>query len=137
VSDADLTFPEHGYSVTVEEGYDEAVVRARLALKGEGFSIITESHVGGMFGPEAGSERQYLFMGAWHSAADKRSVAEDLDVAVHLPCNVVVQEQGSTALVATLDPSEGFEDSQLPAGVAEDARDALGRVLSLVARGRT
>ena len=42
---------DYGYAVEVDEGYDEAVVRARLALKAEGFSIITEMHVGGSWGP--------------------------------------------------------------------------------------
>ena len=65
---------DYGYAVEVPEGYDEAVVRARLALKGEGFSIITEMHVGGMLGPQAGEERQYLIMGAWTPPAGHRSV---------------------------------------------------------------
>ncbi|MBA3431412.1 MAG: DUF302 domain-containing protein [Actinobacteria bacterium] len=132
MSDQEMGVSEHGYSVEVPEGYDEAVLRARLALKAEGFSIITESHVGGLFGPEAGPERQYLFMGGWQSI-DNRSVDENLDVAVHLPCNVVVQEQEGAAIVAAFDPAEGFEDAALPPGVAEDAREALTRVLVKVA----
>ena len=56
---------DYGYSVEVLDGYDEAVVRTRLALRAEGFSILTEMHVGGLLGPEGGNERQYLIMGAW------------------------------------------------------------------------
>src|SRR5918993_425443 len=64
---------EYGYSVEVPEGYDEAVLRARLALRGEGFSILSEMHVGGMLGPQTGSERQYLIMGVYDAA---RSIAD-------------------------------------------------------------
>src|ERR671938_211986 len=98
---------EYGYSVHVQEGYDEAILRTRLALKGEGFSIMTEMHVGGVLGPEAGAERQYLVMGGWTqpSSSPERS---DLQVAVHLPCNIVIQETTSGALVAALDPGDSM-----------------------------
>lgn len=123
---------EYGYTVTVAEGYDEAVVRTRLALRGEGFSILSEMHVGGLLNPDAGSQRRYLFMGVWNNVVSHRRLDSELQAAVHLPCNVVVQEEpnGSGALVAALDPvdviAEGDEAS-LPA--AEAARVALGRVL--------
>lgn len=126
---------EYGYSAEVAQGYDEAVVRARLALKSEGFSIITESHVGGLFGPEAGSERQYLFMGAWDSAVGRRNVGAEVDVAVHLPCNVVVQETGTSAIVAALDPAEALEGADVGPAVAAEAREALARVLTKVQMG--
>ena len=120
---------DYGYAVEVAEGYDEAVLRARLALKGEGFSIITEMHVGGLLGPDAGEERQYLFMGAWAQASPD-TLSDGLQVAVHIPCNVVVQEAGDGAIVAALDPaSEGdvSDDGFVTASAA--AREALGRAL--------
>jgi len=120
---------EFGYAVEVAEGYDEAVLKARLALKGEGFSIITEMHVGGLLGPDAGEERQYLFMGAWPQAAPD-TLSDGLQVAVHIPCNVVVQESGNGTLVAALDPaSEGdlSDDGFMTAAAA--AREALGRAM--------
>lgn len=128
---------EYGYSVEVPEGYDEAVVRARLALRAHGFSILSEMHVGGMLGPDAGNERQYLFMGVWNSAMSQRRLDQELQVAVHLPCNVVVQESGASALVAALDPADTAEipddAGAAPVAVLEEARGALTRVLRMVA----
>ncbi|MDQ3646614.1 MAG: DUF302 domain-containing protein [Actinomycetota bacterium] len=124
---------EYGYSVDVPEGYDEAVIRARLALKGEGFSILSEMHVGGMLGPEAGAERQYLIMGVWNAAVSHKQIGPDLRAGVHLPCNVVIQESGDAAVVAALDPIDAVDGAEgVPEGVAEDARDALGRVLKKI-----
>jgi uncharacterized protein (DUF302 family) len=125
---------DYGYAVEVPEGYDEAVIRSRLALKGEGFSIITEMHVGGMLGPAAGTERQYLIMGAWSLPVEKKEVGDALEVAVHLPCNVVVQESGDSAIVAALDPADAVE-TQGDEGVrlTDDARAALSRVLERIA----
>ena len=128
---------EYGYSVEVPEGYDEAVVRARLALKAHGFSILSEMHVGGMLGPQAGDERQYLFMGVWNSAMSQRRLDRELQVAVHLPCNVVVQETGPAAVVAALDPADTVElptdAGPSPVEIVEEARGALARVLRAVA----
>jgi uncharacterized protein (DUF302 family) len=124
---------EYGYQVEVAHGYDEAVVQTRLALKAEGFSILTEMHVGGMLGPEGGDERQYLIMGAFGPATSTHSLNEGVDVAVHVPCNFVVQESGSSAIVAALDPAESVESSngeQTQAAIS--AREALGRVLQRV-----
>lgn len=119
---------EYGYTVEVAEGYDEAIVRARLALKSEGFSILSEMHVGGLLGPDAGTDRQYLIMGVWNAPFDERALGPDLRAAVHLPCNVVVQESGAAAIVAALDPVDAV-DSSVPDVVLDAARAAMGRFL--------
>lgn len=124
---------EYGYSVAVAEGYDEAVIRTRLALKGEGFSILTEMHVGGLLGQEAGTDRQYLFMGAWSPPAAVERLDSTLQVGMHLPCNVVVQEQEGGSLIAALDPAEDHETGgAITSETAEQAREALGRVLQKI-----
>ena len=121
---------DYGYSVEVAEGYEEAILRTRLALKSEGFSILTEMHVGGLLGPEAGTDRQYLFMGAWSPATTQAELTPGMQVAVHLPCNVVVQESGASALVAALDPTEDLESpNSVSPELADEARGALARVL--------
>jgi uncharacterized protein (DUF302 family) len=124
---------EYGYSIEVPEGYDEAVLRARLALRGEGFSILSEMHVGGMLGPQTGSERQYLIMGVYDSAISQKRIDNDLRAAVHLPCNLVVQESAGAAVVAALDPRDTVEEGTVPDDIVASAREALGRVLTKVA----
>ena len=124
---------EYGYSVTVPEGYDEAVVRTKLALRAEGFSIVTEMHVGGMLpGEEFGSDRQYLIMGIYNAAVSTTRIASDLQVAVHLPCNFVVQEVEGGAVVVALDPSETSDPTQTTPELLEDARDALARTFEKI-----
>lgn len=133
-----MAMTEYGYAVEVAEGYDEAVIRTRLAFKSEGFSVLSEMHVGGMLGPEAGDERQYLIMGLWNSTMSERALDKEGDVrmAVHLPCNLVIQETGPSALVAALDPLESGEEGQdVPAGTADQVRSALTRVLERVGGG--
>lgn len=125
---------EYGYTVEVPEGYDEAIVRTRLALRGEGFSILTEAHVGGMLGPEAGTDRQYLIMGAWDSEMTTDVGDSDVKAAIQLACNVVVQESGASAIVAALDPADSLDGADETASRAADAsRDALRRALHKIA----
>ena len=124
---------DHGYSVEVADGYDEAVTRTRLALRAEGFSIITEMHVGGMLGPQSEGERQYLIMGAWGASAPAEDLQDGVRVSVQLPCNVVVQESGEAAIVAALDPTDEVA-GQGPATerAAVQALAALGRALERI-----
>jgi uncharacterized protein (DUF302 family) len=124
---------DYGYSIEVPVDYDEAVVQSRLAFRGEGFSILSEMHVGGLLGPEAGAERQYLIMGVWNAAVSDQAVGDDMRVAVHLPCNLIVQETGSTSLVAALDPLDVLEDGDnVNVEAAEAARTALTNVLEKI-----
>jgi uncharacterized protein (DUF302 family) len=124
---------EYGYSVEVPEGYDEAVVRTRLAMRAEGFSVVTEMHVGGLLDAEAGSERQYLIMAAWNAGA-VQEIDTDIRAAIHLPCNVVVQEMKEGAMVAALDPGETVvPGTDVPDDAVGLARDAVTRMLQKVA----
>lgn len=124
---------DYGYTVEIPEGYEEAVMRTRLAMRAEGFSVVTEMHVGGMLGPEQGSAKQYLIMGGWNAAAFQQ-IESDLKAAIHLPCNVVVQEMPEGSMVAALDPRETIEPgSDVPDAAVELAREALGRMLQKVA----
>jgi uncharacterized protein (DUF302 family) len=126
--------PEVGYQVEVAGGYDEAVSRARLALRAEGFSILTEAHVGEMLGSADGG-RQYLIMGAWN-AADGQTLGDSISVGVHLPCNVVVQEMGDVAVVAALDPADTVDvGDPVSDRLANSARNALQRALEHIAMG--
>ena len=126
---------DYGYSVEVRDGYDEAVVRTRLALRAEGFSIITEMHVGGLLG-QPDDHRQYLIMGSWAPAGASDRLQDGLQVATQVPCNVVVQESGAAAIVAALDPSEEVpHDTSANEQVAILAHEALARVLQRVGDG--
>jgi uncharacterized protein (DUF302 family) len=127
---------DYGYQVKIAEGYDEAVTRTRLALRAEGFSILTEAHVGEMLSaPEAGG-RQYLIMGAWNAPAAKTLGDSNVNVGVHLPCNVVIHETEEGAIVAALDPADTVEPGNPEADeIVNSARGALHRVLEKVTEG--
>jgi hypothetical protein len=107
------------------------VSRTRLALRAEGFSILSEMPVPPSVGDGAG--RRHLFMGVWERLLSVENLGgPGLDVGDHLPCNLVVFEEGGATVVASLDPLKGLEGWDVPAA-AEAARSALERVLGHVA----
>lgn len=121
---------EYGLGVATGLTFEGAVMRTRLALRGHGFSILSE-----MLAPVGigeGTGRRHLFMGVWERLLAAGNLGgQGLDVGDHLPCSVVVFEQGGQTLVAGLDPAEGLEGWE--AGEADAARGALERVLEQVA----
>ena len=122
---------EYGIGVETPLVFEEAVSRTRLALRTEGFSILSEMAVPPSLGD--GTGRRHLFMGVWERLLSVGNLGgPGLDVGDHLPCNLVVFEEAGTTVVASLDPLEGLEGWEVPA-TATAARSALERVLEHVA----
>jgi uncharacterized protein (DUF302 family) len=122
---------EYGIGVETPLAFEQAVSRTRLALRAEGFSILSEMPVPPSVGDGAG--RRHLFMGVWERLLSVENLGgPGLDVGDHLPCNLVVFEEGGATVVASLDPLKGLEGWDVPAA-AEAARSALERVLEHVA----
>lgn len=125
---------EYGLGVTTGLTFERAVVRTRIALRSEGFSILSEMPLPPEVGGEVG--RRHLFLGLWQRILSSGNLGGPfLDVGDHLQCNVVVFEEGEETHVAVLDPAEGlegWEEAELP----RLAQGALERVLSVVATSR-
>ena len=122
---------EYGIGVETPLTFEQAVARARLAFRTEGFSILSEMPVPPAIGE--GVVRRHLFLGVWERLLAAGNLGgPGLDVGDHLQCNLVVFEEGDRTMVAALDPLEGLEGWETPATAAE-ARAALERVLEHVA----
>jgi uncharacterized protein (DUF302 family) len=115
---------EFGLGVQTSLGFSQAVVRTRIALRAHGFSILSEMPAPAGIGEETG--RRHLFLGVWERLIKASNLGgPGLDVGDHLPCNVVVYEQGESTVIAGLDPSEGMEGWEPAGGQAQEARKAL------------
>jgi hypothetical protein len=122
---------EYGLGVVTSLTYEQAVSRTRLSLAVEGFRILSESPSPPRIGESVG--RLHLFMGVWARMVGGTNLGgPGLDVGDHLQCNVAVFEEGDDVVVALLDPTEGLEGWSAPS-LAEEAREALGRMLERVA----
>lgn len=112
--------------VRTEADFSQVVSRTRISLRAHGFSILSEMSAPSGSGDESG--RRYLFMAVWERLISTGNLGgPGLDVGDHLPCNVVVFEDGGSVVVSYLDPTEGME------GWPEGAREARAALEALQA----
>lgn len=94
------------YSKMVRSGFDEAVSRITLALKEEGFGILTEIDVKDTLKKKLDVEfRKYRILGACNPPFAYQALQAEDKIGMMLPCNVIVQETPDGAIeIAAVDP---------------------------------
>ena len=85
--------------------FREAVVRAREALAGEGFGVLTEIDVQATLKAKLGvSVEPYVILGACHPPSAHQSLNAAPEVGVLLPCNVTVSVESGRTVVRAMNP---------------------------------
>ena len=94
------------FAKTVETGFDNAVSRARDALREEGFGVISDIDVGQILRSKLGVEfRPYVILGACDPVLAHGALTLEDKIGTLLPCNVIVQEFApGLCEVAAVDP---------------------------------
>ena len=124
------------FAKTIEASFEDAVSRAREALKAEGFGVITEIDVQKTLKTKIDVDfRPYLILGACNPAMAYEALQVEDKVGTMLPCNVVVQQlAGGRVEVAAIDPVASMQAIGNPAltekaaEVATKLQSALGRI---------
>ena len=125
-----------GLHVVLDAGIDAAGATVREALKAEGFGVLTEIDVestlrtklGDGEADEVGPTR---ILGACNPVLAHRALMTQRDVAMLLPCNVVLREVEGRTEVSIADPGDMVAIAGESLGdVAKDARERLGRVVT-------
>ena len=97
---------EYGFSRTVDTPFDEATERTREALKEEGFGVLSEIRLDEKLKEKLGADfRRYVILGACNPSLAYKTLQEDINVGLLLPCNVIVYEADdkNKSVVATVD----------------------------------
>ncbi len=125
-----------GLSVMIDGDIESAAVTVRDALKDEGFGVLTEIDVeatlrtklGDGEADEVGPTR---ILGACNPGLAHRALITQRDVALLLPCNVVLREIAGRTEVSIADPAAMVQMAGAALeDVASDARERLGRVVA-------
>lgn len=121
------------FSTIISDSFDQAIDTVQLALKDEGFGILTEIDVSATLKNKLDVDfRPYRILGACNPPfAHKALLAED-KIGTMLPCNVIVQqlEEGKVE-VAAVNPVASMQAVSNAAlhGIASEIADKLKRVL--------
>ena len=101
-----LQHSKYGFSKTVGLPYKEAVEKARIALKNEGFGVLCEIDIKEKLKEKLGVEfRNYVILGACNPPLAYKSLQQEIGIGLLLPCNVIVYEtdEAGKSVVAAID----------------------------------
>ena len=101
-----LQYLKYGFSKTVDVPYEEAVEKARAALKEEGFGVLSEIDIKEKLKEKLGVDfRNYVILGACNPPLAYETLQEEINIGLLLPCNVIVYEsdEPGRCVVAAVD----------------------------------
>jgi uncharacterized protein (DUF302 family) len=131
--------PQHsryGFSKTVALSFDEAVAKATAALKEQGFGVLCEIDIKEKLREKLGLDfRRYAILGACNPPLAYRTLQEEINIGLLLPCNVIVYEAGKAgdSVVAAIDAKAMLSvvgDKPTLEAVATEVNEKLQRVIA-------
>jgi uncharacterized protein (DUF302 family) len=131
-----LQHSKYGFSKTLNVPYGEAVEKARAALKAEGFGLLSEIDIKEKLKEKLGVDfRNYVILGACNPPLAYKTLQQDINIGLLLPCNVIVYEadEAGTSVVASIDAKTMLSvvgpNATLDA-VATEVNEKLKRVIA-------
>jgi uncharacterized protein (DUF302 family) len=132
--------PQHskyGFSKTVGVPYEEAVAKTTAALKDEGFGVLCEIDIKEKLKEKLGVDfRRYTILGACNPPLAYKTLQEEINIGLLLPCNVIVYEtdEAGKSVVAAIDAKTmlsvvGANNATINA-VASEVNEKLSRVVA-------
>lgn len=84
---------KYGFSRVVDLPFDTAVERARETLAKQGFGILSEIRIDEKLKEKLGVDfRRYVILGACNPPLAYKTLQEEINIGLLLPCNVIVYE---------------------------------------------
>ena len=101
-----LQHSKYGFSRTLDVPYEEAVKKATSALKEEGFGVLCEIDIKEKLKEKLDVDfRRYIILGACNPPLAYKTLREEINIGLLLPCNVIVYEADEVgrSVVAAID----------------------------------
>ena len=126
---------KYGFSKTVDIGFDEAIEKTRAALKEEGFGVLSEIDLKEKLKEKLDVDfRRYTILGACNPSLAYKTLQEELEIGLLLPCNVIVYEADdkNTSVISAVDAKAMLSvvGNATLDQVAGEVNERLQRVLS-------
>lgn len=129
---------KYGFIRSVDLPYDKAVENTREALKDEGFGVLSEIRIDEKLKEKLGVDfRRYVILGACNPPLAYRTLQEEINIGLLLPCNVVVYEaeDQNKSVVAAVDAKAMLSvvgESPVLNEVANEVNQRLQRVVEKI-----
>jgi uncharacterized protein (DUF302 family) len=123
---------DYYFSKKLDVGFDEAVEKAKAALKEEGFGVLAEIDVAATLKKKLDVDfRPYRILGACHPQSAYAALQAEDKIGLMLPCNVIVQELDDGVEVAAIDPIASMAAVENE-GLAEVAASVQQKLRSVI-----
>ncbi len=117
-----------GLQANLNMPYETAIDQVTLALKAEGFGVLTEIDVKATLKQKLDVDfKRYAILGACNPPLAHQALLAEPDIGLLLPCNVIVYELDGGSVVSIVDPLSmlGMVNNPALDPVAEEARARL------------
>lgn len=116
-------------STTLNTSFDEAIAQVTDALKEQGFGILSDIDVQGVFKKKLDIDfKKYRILGACNPDFAHKAITSEDKIGTMLPCNVLVQEHEEGVVeISAIDPVASMtavENDEL-GPIAAEVRDRL------------
>lgn len=120
-------------NILTGKNFDEAIEQVTLALKKEGFGVLTEIDVQATLKNKIDVDfKKYKILGACNPQFAYQALSLEDKIGLMLPCNIVVEEHENGAVeVSAVDPiaSMGAVKNDAMGGIASDVQGKLKNVI--------
>ena len=127
---------KYGFSKTIDLPYEEAVEKTRAALNAEGFGVLSEIDMKEKLKEKLGVDfRNYVILGACNPPLAYKTLQQEINIGLLLPCNVIVYEadEAGKSVVAAIDAKIMLSvvgDNATLDAVATEVNEKLKRVVA-------
>ena len=127
---------KYGFSRTVELSFDRAIEKTRAALKEEGFGVLSEIDIKEKLKEKLDVDfRRYTILGACNPPLAYKTLQEEINIGLLLPCNVIVydSDDAGKSVVAAVDAKSMLSvvgNNATLDQVASEVNERLQRVIS-------
>mgnify|MGYP000291137368 CR=1 FL=1 len=127
---------KYGFSRTVEIPFDAAIEKIRAAIRDEGFGVLSEIDIKEKLKEKLDVDfRRYTILGACNPSLAYKTLQEELEIGLLLPCNVIVYEadDASKSVVSAVDAKAMLSvvgNNATLDQVASEVNERLERVIS-------
>ena len=130
-----VTSTKYGMGKTIPGTFTGALDRVKGAFQAEGFGVLTEIDLRKALDEKIGKKIEpYVIFGMCNPTFAARSLDEEHEIGLLLPCNVIVHECGGSVHVAVQDPDTlmavAGNPNLLP--IARQVKDKINKAMSLL-----